>query len=87
MVDNKDKLTLYEQQFANRQRQYYEMTATTVKAQLSNVDEFHDISDVFSGDPKPYFIDSVHITGAGNEVVARRMLKDVVPIVQLWQTR
>ena len=90
VVFTKDTLTFYEQEIANGpngMRRYYEEAVTAAKTQLSNVDEFHDISDVFSGDPKPYFIDSVHITGAGNEIVARRMLKEVVPIVQLWQAR
>jgi lysophospholipase L1-like esterase len=90
-IYNKDKPTPYEQQLLEEQKSmapYYVGATNAVKAQLSNVDEFHDISDVFSGDPKPYFIDSVHITGAGNERVARRMLKDVVPITQeLMATR
>jgi lysophospholipase L1-like esterase len=90
VIFTKDKLTVYEQEVvngANAFRRYYEEAAIAAKTQLADVDMFHDISNVFSGDPKPYFIDTAHITGAGNEIVARRMLKDVVPIVQLWQTR
>jgi len=90
VVFTKDQQTFYEQEVANKAHgmgQYYEAAATAAKTQLSDVDEFHDISGVFSEDPQPYFIDTVHITGAGNEIVAHRMLKDVVPVVQLWQTR
>jgi lysophospholipase L1-like esterase len=85
VVFTKDKLTSYEQEVANKANgmgQYYEAAATAAKTQLSGIDVFHDISDVFRGDPKPYFIDTVHITGAGNELVARWILKDIIPIVQ-----
>jgi hypothetical protein len=90
VVFTKDKLTVYEQEVANEAnefRRYYEAAAIATKTQLADVDMFHDISNVFSGDSKPYFIDTAHITGPGNEIVARRMLNDVVPVVQLWQTR
>ena len=90
MIFTKDRLTIYEHQVANEAKgmsRYYQATAIKANAELSDVDIFHDISHVFSGDPKPYFVDSVHITGAGNEIVARRMLMDIVPIVQLWQKR
>jgi hypothetical protein len=85
VIYGKDKPTPYEQQLVEEQKSmapYYVGATNAVKVQLSNVEDFHDIGDVFSGDTKPYFIDSVHITGAGNEIVARRMLKDVVPITQ-----
>jgi lysophospholipase L1-like esterase len=89
LIWNKDKPTPYEQKLLEEQKSmapYYVGATNAVRAHLSAIDEFHDISGVFSGDPKPYFIDSTHITGAGNEIVARRMLKDVVPIIQELMT-
>jgi lysophospholipase L1-like esterase len=89
IVSTKDKPTQYEQEIAQGVSlgDYYEATTTMLKAQLSEVDTFHDISRVFNGDPKPYFVDTVHMTGGGNEIVARRMLKEVVPMVQLGRMR
>jgi lysophospholipase L1-like esterase len=83
-VYTKDKLTPYERQTRgdDGMKPYYTEATTAVKTQLSNIDSFHDISGVFNGDPRPYFIDDVHVTGAGNEIIAHRMLKDVVPIIQ-----
>jgi len=43
---------------------------------------FYDIGGVFAGDAKPYFIDIVRLTGAGNDSVAPRMLKDIVSIIK-----
>ncbi len=85
VVFTKDKRTPYEQQLLEEAREvepYYMAAINEAKTKLSNLDMFHDISDVFSGDPKPYFVDTVHVTGAGNEIIARRVLKDVIPITQ-----
>jgi lysophospholipase L1-like esterase len=81
----KHELTSYEQQLQNEVKHlkmYYMTTASSVKARLFNIDVFHDISDAFAGDSRPYFWDPWHLTGAGNEIVARRMLKDVAAVVQ-----
>ena len=85
VIFNKDKLTPYEQEVYNDIRgleMFYSESTTRVKALLADFEGFHDISDVFKGDVKPYFIDPWHIAGSGNEIIARRMLKDVAPITQ-----
>jgi hypothetical protein len=84
-IFTKHELTSFERQVLNEVKHlktYYLATTSSVKTRLSNVDVFHDISDVFARDSRPYFIDPWHLTGAGNEIVARRMLKDVIPFVQ-----
>ena len=86
VVFTKDELTAYERQLLEEAKDvgpYYVAAIRASKRQLSpHVDVFHDISDVFSGDSKPYFVDTVHITGAGNQKIARRMLEDVAPITR-----
>jgi hypothetical protein len=42
---------------------------------------FHDIGDVFQGFEGTLYIDFAHTTERGNEIIARRMLQDVVPLV------
>jgi lysophospholipase L1-like esterase len=84
-IFTKHELTSYERQVLNEVehlKMYYMATTSSVKTRLSNIDVFHDISEVFAGDTRPYFIDPWHLTGAGNEIVARRMLEDVAPVVQ-----
>jgi lysophospholipase L1-like esterase len=81
----KHQLTSYEQQVQSEVKHlemYYMTTTTGVKTRLSDVDVFHDISDVFAGDSRPYFFDPWHLSRAGNEIVARRILDDVAPVVQ-----
>ncbi len=41
-----------------------------------------DISEILNNTNKPYFIDEWHITGPGNEIVARRMVIDVEKALQ-----
>lgn len=85
VIFNKNKLSRYEQEQYKEQsslKRYYEEATRRVEASLAGFKNFHDISDVFLGDSQPYFIDQWHITGAGNEIIARRMLKDVAPIAQ-----
>jgi lysophospholipase L1-like esterase len=88
-VFTKDQLTSYERMVWSKGKElevYYAQARDAVAALLVDVDWFHDISDVFRGDAKPYFIDDVHVTGAGNRVIARRMLKDIVTIANKWRT-
>ena len=84
-IFTKNELTPYEQKVHSEVKNltmYYMATIGSAKTSLSNIDGFHDISEVFAGDSRPYFIDPWHLTGAGNEIVARRMLEDVAPVVQ-----
>jgi len=85
VIFTKDRLTPYEREQRKTVEYlgpYYEATTERVKRELSKVGKFHDIIEVFNGDGRPHFIDPWHISESGNEIVARRMLKDVAPIVQ-----
>ena len=44
---------------------------------LSTDPRFHDLSDIFGSDGRPYFIDAWHLSEDGNAVIAGRMLTDV----------
>jgi lysophospholipase L1-like esterase len=82
-VFTKAHLTPYEKQIREGGRElgpYYAQARDAVAALLADVEVFHDISDVFREDRRPYFIDDVHLSQAGNAVVARRMLNDIAPI-------
>ncbi len=82
-IFTKDPLAPYEQQLRGEGGGTpYVAARRAVSARLAGVDGFHDLSGVFEGDARSYFIDGVHVTEAGNDVVARRMLTDIVPIVQ-----
>jgi lysophospholipase L1-like esterase len=84
-IYNKDAPTAYERRVLQSNTElarYYKAATKEVNVGLSGLAGFHDISDVFTGDRKPYFIDAVHITGAGNAIIARRIVKDVAPIIQ-----
>ncbi len=43
---------------------------------------FHDLSRLFDADPAPRFIDPQHLGESGNEIVARRMMDDLVPLLR-----
>jgi hypothetical protein len=82
-LSTKDLRTPYERQVLGEDAEmgaYYQEATRATNSLLSAGDSFHDISGVFRGDPRPYFIDNTHLTGTGNEVVARRMLQDIVPL-------
>ena len=91
IITTKDRLSPYEQQQQAKHgkdwNRYYGVALSNVKALLSGVDIFHDISGIFKGDIRPYFIDPWHLTGNGNEIIARQMVKDVVPMLRHRQVR
>lgn len=49
---------------------------------LSSLPNFHDISHIFDDIEAPLYIDGVHITEAGNEMVAERMAADILPLIR-----
>jgi hypothetical protein len=75
----KGMLTFYKQRIEGLTRnlkRYYTTALNEVKIRLSNVEAFQDVSCIFTGDHRSYFIDLWYVAGAGNEVIARRMLED-----------
>ena len=56
--------------------------ANVRSSSVKNKTSFHDISDVFQGYDGTLYIDFAHTTERGNEIVANRMLRDVVPLVE-----
>lgn len=87
-IFTKDKLASYEQPLRDSgDGSYYVEARKAVIAGLTDARTFHDLSGVFGSDPASYFIDNVHLTGAGNAIVARRMVRDVVPVVAEWQKK
>jgi lysophospholipase L1-like esterase len=59
-----------------------EMYAGVGHAPISENPSFHNISDVFGGYSGTLYIDYAHTTERGNEMIAERMYKDVVPLVE-----
>jgi lysophospholipase L1-like esterase len=64
-------------------REFFEATYALAARDpdLARNPAFHDIQDVFGEDPRPYYFDCCHTNERANEVVARRMLADVVPLL------
>jgi hypothetical protein len=52
------------------------------KSPLASKPSFHYIADVFEGQTGTIYIDYAHATERGNELIARRMLRDVAPLVE-----
>jgi hypothetical protein len=57
----------------------YENVYSRVGAALADRQVFHDLSDTFDKESASFFVDYCHVSEAANELVARRMAKDVVP--------
>lgn len=49
---------------------------------LSSLKNFHDISRLLDHYTGPLYTDGVHLTETGNEIVAKRIAKDVLPILK-----
>ena len=43
---------------------------------------YYDISDIFKDEKKPVFIDYCHISEYGNSVIAKRMVKDIISVLE-----
>jgi len=85
VIFNKEMRSTYEQEVYNDIRGleiFYRESTVRVKALLADFLGFHDISDIFKDDSKPYFIDPWHIAGSGDAIIARRMMQEIGPITQ-----
>lgn len=64
-------------------REFFQATYAVARSDddLVRNPSFHDIQDVFGDSREPYYFDCCHTNERANEVVARRMLRDVAPLV------
>ena len=61
---------------------YLKVESLLKKSSLLGNPNFHDISDLFDEEPEFYFIDFCHTTERGNEQIAARMSRDVIPLLK-----
>jgi len=54
---------------------------------LASNPHFHDLDAAFAAADAPLFVDRAHLNQAGNTLVARRILDDVVPVLQSLQKK
>ena|ERR1700730_12940335 len=83
-VNSRTRVTPYEQSWINEaeHRFFTETYAATKHSSLGAKPSFHDISDVFDSDEGTFFNDYAHTTERGNEIIARRIYQDVVPLLK-----
>jgi lysophospholipase L1-like esterase len=57
----------------------YDLVYDRIKKQpeLASDPAFHDLSSIFHGEDRPFYIDFAHLSEAGNEVIAARIAADV----------
>lgn len=87
-VQTKSQLTPYEKRWQNEKnknfnnifRRTYELVEKS--DDLNSNERFHDISRIFEDYKEPIYIDNVHISEEGNEIVAQRMARDVARILK-----
>jgi len=67
----------------SKQRDLFLSTYAIVRneGELGRNPRFHDIQDIFGDDPRSVFIDAYHISEAGNEIIARRILEDLMKLL------
>jgi len=58
------------------------MYTVVKRSPLMKEASFHDISDVFRGEVGTLYVDYAHTTERGNEIIARRIYQDVMPLVK-----
>jgi hypothetical protein len=61
---------------------FSEVYASVRSSPLQTKTSFHDISDLFQGYDGTLYMDFVHTTERGNQIIASRMFQDVVPLVE-----
>jgi lysophospholipase L1-like esterase len=49
--------------------------------ELTSDPRFHDIAGIFGEEARPFYIDCCHTNEAANEIIARRIAEDVVPLL------
>lgn len=87
-VDSRTNLTPYEQSwravsYVEAAHGFFTNTFAAVNhSSLAADPSFHDISDLFNAYEGTFYIDYAHTTERGNEIIARRMYRDVVPLLK-----
>ncbi len=83
-LHRKKNLTPYERAVLEREARwwpFFELVHERVVALAGAEPGFHDVSGLFADEPSPRFVDQWHLGEAGNEVVARRILEDLGPLL------
>jgi lysophospholipase L1-like esterase len=83
-LGNKLPLSAYERQQMKDLLPMQEAFMRSVRERVAEGDvnkEIHFLSDAFSNQAQPFFIDEVHISGQGNRLIAARMLPEVMTMI------
>jgi len=49
---------------------------------IAGKNQIHDLSGLFRNKPQPYFIDEIHVSGAGNRLIAEAMIDDIAAALE-----
>lgn len=63
-------------------REYAETARRKVRHALANTEAFHDISDALNQRQDSVYMDKCHVNELANEIIADRILDDVLPMLQ-----
>jgi len=62
---------------------FFANTYSLVKSEGTRIEgNFVNISDIFAGIGEPFFIDIFHVSEEGNELIANRIAKDIIKILE-----
>jgi hypothetical protein len=84
-IYDKINLTEYEKAQCRKDvKDFYKTVDAMIKLKASNITNyyFYNISDIFSVNSSPIFIDIAHLNETGNKLVALRMSNDILKIIE-----
>ena len=81
----KNSLTDYEEKQyreAYTDESFFKNVYGRIKKYANGSSQLHDVSDLFANTTGGYYIDFCHLNEEGNEIVARRMIGDLVKVIK-----
>ena len=87
VIYTKDQLTEYERELlkgvGEAMEGFFANTYSLVKSEETRIKgNFVNLSDIFAGIEEPFFIDIFHVSEEGNEIIANRIVKDIIKILK-----